>query len=168
MLVVWIAQWLSLNLKKTHILMFNYLCLVASYQRPCTCGMHWDTRLPMAFHNTKHTEGCRSIFISKHHRIYHRYSSSLKEIEMLCQKELSQKWKSEKKNFCEKLWFLKLHNLIGKCISKMILENLFFSILCFWHIFNILAELKLVEWKVNLERKRKQKLKRISVLHFYL
>lgn len=165
--VLWIAQRLSLNLKKTHILMFNSLCLVTSDQRSCICGMHWDTRLPMVFHNTKHTEGHRSIFISKHCRIYHWYSSCLKEIDMLGQKELSQKQISERKNFCEKLWFLKFHHLIRKCISKKTLENLFFSVLCFWYVFNTVA-LKLVEPKVNLERKRKQQTKRAPVLHFYL
>lgn len=102
---LWIAWRLSLNLKNVLLLMFNCEFLVTSDQRSCTCGMHWDTRLPMAFRNTKHIEGCRSIFVSKHHGVYHRHSSSLKEIEMLCQKGLSLKWKSESKTFCEKLCF---------------------------------------------------------------
>lgn len=141
--------------------------LVTSDQRSCTCEMHWDTRLPMAFNNTKHTEGCRSIFISKHHSIYHRHSSRLKEIEMLCQKGLSLKWKSDQK-FLWKIVVFKPHNLIRKCISKKTSRTRFFWVICFWYIFNIIAELKLGEWKVIPKRQRNQQLKRISVFHSYL
>lgn len=44
----------------------------------------------------------------------------------------------------------------------------FFSVTCFWFIFNITAELKFLEPEITAERKINQRLKQIFVLHSYL